>query len=154
MRVSTNFTLAELTKSQTALRLGIANMPHTPTIERLRLVCLNILEPVRKRFNIPFSPNSGYRSPQLNRIIGGAPSSQHVTGEAVDFEIPGISNYDLAVWIRDNLEFDQLILEAYTVGTPNSGWVHVSYKATGNRKEVLTASFLRGKPVYRKGLIK
>ena len=93
---------------------------------------------MRRKFAMPFAPNSGYRSVELNKAIGGSVTSQHTLGEAVDIELPGVSNYDLAVWIAANLYFDQLILEDYTPGKPNSGWVHVSLKAFDNRTNVLT----------------
>lgn len=97
-----------------------------------------ILEPVRNHFGRPFTPSSGYRSSALNAAVGSKPTSQHTTGEAVDFEIPGIPNATVAEWIRDHLEFDQLILEFYEPADPASGWVHVSLKAAGNRKQTLT----------------
>lgn len=145
MRLSDHFSLAELTKSTTALRLGIDNSVDplgAPTIvSNLEALALNILEPVREHFGIPFSPGSGYRCFILNRVLLSKDSSQHIRGQAADIEIPGISNFELAEWIRDNLDFDQLILEHYTLGEPTSGWVHVSYaRLQKNRKEVLTVS--------------
>jgi len=97
---------------------------------------------VRLHYGKPFRPNSGYRSTELNSEINGSSSSQHCKAEAVDIEIAGISNYELAVWIEQNLEFDQVILECYRKGEPNSGWVHVSLKdeETTNRAIVLTYS--------------
>lgn len=140
MNLSAHFSLAELTKSQTALRQNIQNTPSAAEIKNLKAVCENILEPVRSNYNnTPFSPTSGYRSKELNTAIGGSKTSQHMKGEAVDFEVPGVSNFDLASWIATNLEFDQLILEFYTSGVPHSGWVHCSYKKSGgNRKQTLT----------------
>lgn len=138
MKLSRNFYLRELTKSEAAARGGLDNTPPPDVIERLKLVAINILQPVRDHYGIAFAPNSGYRSPKVNTAVGGSKTSQHMTGEAVDFEVPGISNYDLACWIRDNLEFDQLILEFYNSGQPSSGWVHCSYKKHGNRKQCLT----------------
>jgi zinc D-Ala-D-Ala carboxypeptidase len=85
--------------------------------------------------------------------VGGSSTSQHCKGEAVDIECPGTSNYDVAKWIEDNLDFDQLILEFITLGIPDSGWVHVSYKSEGNRKQSLTAMKEDGKTVYKPGLI-
>ncbi len=141
-KLSEHFTLGELIKSETAERKGIDNMPSDNHIPKLKRLCTEILEPIRVHFGKPFRPNSGYRSPELNQSIGGASESQHCKCEAVDIEIPGISNYDLAVWIRDNLAFDQLILECYRQGEPNSGWVHVSLKDDGesNRAVALTYS--------------
>jgi hypothetical protein len=137
MNLSPHFTLAELTRSQLAVRRGIDNTPPAPAIERLRLLCLHVLEPVRDRFG-PFSPSSGYRSPALNRLLGSKDNSQHCKGEAADFEIHGIANIEVARWIAGALEFDQLILEFYSETDPAAGWVHCSYKSAGNRREVLT----------------
>lgn len=126
MRISPHFTLAELCKSGTADRLGISNMPGEAEVDALITVCEHVLERVRVHFSLPFSPNSGYRSLALNRTIGSKDTSQHVRGEAVDFELPGMDNLMLAHWCRENLMFDQLILEFYTPGVPSSGWVHCS----------------------------
>jgi hypothetical protein len=139
MRLSEHFTLRELTRSDTATRLDIDNTPNADEIETLKLVAENILEPVRKHFGFPFSPNSGFRCLELNRAIKSKDTSQHVLGQAVDLEVPSISNFDLAVWIRDNVpSYDQLILEFHVPGEPTSGWVHCSFKATGNRLAQLT----------------
>jgi len=144
MHLSPHFTLSEMTKSQTALRRGIGNSldPGNPddaeVINNLRLLCLEVLEPVREAFGIPFAPSSGYRSPALNTALGSKPTSQHVLGQAVDFELPGIPNLKLAQWVRDHLKYDQLILEFHEPGEPASGWVHVSLKETGNRRRELT----------------
>tara|TARA_R110000824_G_scaffold38780_4_gene118143 strand:+ start:5592 stop:6041 length:450 start_codon:yes stop_codon:yes gene_type:complete len=135
MQLSEHFTLAELTKSSTAARMGINNEPRAEVIKKLVLVCKNILEPVRNHYGIPFSPSSGFRCLELNQAIGSTDKSQHVLGEAVDFEVPGVSNRETAFWIRDNCEFDQLILEFHKEEDPNSGWIHGSYKGGGkNRK--------------------
>jgi hypothetical protein len=147
MNLSTNFSLAELTKSQTALRKGINNTPDHSAIDNMEKLCTAILQPVRDHFGIPFTPSSGYRSPELCIAVGSTIKSQHAKGQAADFEVPGVSNMELAEWIRDNLEFDQLILECYTGG--NTGWVHCSY-VHETRKEVLTYDRSNG---YRKGLI-
>lgn len=139
MQLSAHFTLAELTRSQTAARNGIDNTPDDRAIAALKALAQNILEPVRNHFGKPFSPSSGFRCPQLNFKVGSSPSSQHITGQAADFEVPDVSNLELAEWIRDNLAFDQLILEFYEPGKPNAGWVHCSYTAIGeNRFECLT----------------
>lgn len=138
MRLSDHFTLAEFTKSQTADRHGIDNTPDDAQTERLKILCENVLEPVREHFGKSFSPSSGFRSEELCVKIGSKTTSQHAKGEAVDFEIPGVDNKELAYWIVDNLDFDQLILEYYKPGVPDSGWVHVSFKGEGNRNEVLT----------------
>lgn len=137
MRLSTHFTLAEATKSQMAQRLGIANEPDSDHLLAMQLVASRILEPVRAHYGKPFTPSSWYRSAELNAYVGGSRTSQHCRGEAVDFEVPGIANGDLASWIYFNLDFDQLILECHDLDRPSSGWVHVSLKSTGNRVESL-----------------
>lgn len=149
MKLSDNFSLEELCKSSTASRLGIDNTAYDiDTINNLKNVARNILQPIREKYDIPFSPNSGYRSPTLNEAIKGSAKSQHCEGKAVDIEIPTIDNSALAHWINMNLDFDQLILEFYRKGDPKSGWVHVSYNEGNNRKEVLTFD---GK-MYERGL--
>lgn len=137
--LSKNFTLKELCKSDTAIRLGIPNHPGNEEIENLLALAQNILQPIRDKFG-PFTPQSGFRSLALNRLLKSKDTSQHVKGQAADIEIPGVSNLDLALWISQNLDFDQLILENYEPGDPSSGWVHVSYRGLGNRGQVLTYS--------------
>lgn len=138
MKLSRNFTLSEMVKSQSAIRRGIDNTPNDKVIEKLKNTAIHILQPVRDHFNTAFVPTSGYRCLELNRAIGSKDTSQHIKGEAVDFEVPGVSNYDLAKWIEANLAFDQLILEYYDSGHPNSGWVHCSFKTHGNRGQAIT----------------
>ena len=152
MKLSKNFSLQEFTKSQTALRQGIDNTPNDEHMEAAKKLFENVVQKVRDNFG-PTVINSGYRGPALNEAVGGSSRSQHCKGEAVDIECPGTPNYDVAKWIEDNLDFDQLILEFYTPGVPDSGWVHVSYKSEGNRKSVLTAMKEDGKTVYKPGLI-
>jgi zinc D-Ala-D-Ala carboxypeptidase len=153
MRLSKNFTLQEFTKSQTALRQGIDNTPEGEHLEAAKALFENVVQPVREKFG-PTVINSGYRGPALNEAVGGSAKSQHCKGEAVDIECPGVPNADIAQWIVDNLDFDQVILEFYTPGIPDSGWVHVSYRADGeNRKSILTAMKEDGKTVYKVGLI-
>ena len=149
MQLTANFTLEELTKSQHALRNNIDNAPGDDAVGCLRQVAQSILHPVREQFGVPFTPSSAFRCSELNQAIGGSQRSKQILGQAVDFEVPGVSNFDLAVWIRDNLEFEQLILECYTLGEPNSGWVHVSFVEGENRNEVLTY----GDGDYQQGLI-
>ncbi len=149
MQLSKHFTLEELIKSSLALRLGIDNTPGPAEISCLKDVAENILEPVRERYAVSFTPNSGYRCLALNKALKSGDNSQHIKGQAVDIEIPGVTNLDLALWVFANLEFDQLILECYTPGEANSGWVHCSYIPTGGRKQVLT--FSDGQ--YQEGLI-
>lgn len=150
-KLSDHFTFGELIRSATAERKGIDNTPPDEIIPKLKRLCTEILEPIRHHYGVPFRPNSGYRSNALNSEIGGSSRSQHCLGEAVDIEIAGVSNYDLAKWINDNLQFDQLILECYRQGEPTSGWVHVSLKAEGqeNRMAALTYS----NRTYSDGLI-
>ncbi len=154
MQLSKNFYLSELTASPTAKALKISNIPDQYAIANLKLVTQKILQPVRDRYGVSFSPNSGYRCQELNRRVGGSRNSQHTEGKAVDFEVPGVSNYDLALWCSRNLEFDQLILEFYTLGDPHSGWVHCSFNQGKNRKQVMTACKANGKTIYRAGLLK
>ena len=153
MKLSKNFSLAEFTRSQTATRRGIDNTPMGQHLEAAKTLFEKVVQPIRDHFG-PTRLNSGYRSPDLNKAVGGSKTSQHCQGEAADLEVPGVSNYDVAKWIEDNLEYDQLILEFYTPGIPNSGWVHVSYNHDGNqRKQSLTAMKENGKTVYKIGLI-
>lgn len=151
MRLSKNFTLQEFTKSQTATRRGIDNTPEGEHLEAAQALFENVVQPVRDNFGVT-TINSGYRGPELNEAVGGSSNSQHCKGEAVDIECPGVANYELASWIEANLDFDQLILEFYTPGIPDSGWVHVSYKPEGNRKSILTAAKVNGKTEYSVGL--
>ena len=141
-RLTANFTLEELIVSPTAKRLGLSNVPSPEHIANMKYVCEKILEPVRAHFGKPVQINSSYRSPLVNKAVGGSKTSQHSNGEAVDFEIPGISNKAVADWVADNLEFDQVILEFYNAKDgANSGWVHASIKRNGaNRKQRLIAS--------------
>ena len=151
MKLSDNFSLTEFTKSQTAERKGITNKPNEIHVMAMESLCHNILERVRSAFSKPININSGYRSVALCEAIGSKSTSQHCDGEAADIEIYGVSNYDLAKYIENNLNFDQLILECWDGIEPNSGWVHVSYvNENANRKEVLTYTRQNG---YTKGII-
>jgi zinc D-Ala-D-Ala carboxypeptidase len=150
--LSKNFSLQEYTKSQTATRQGLDNTPNEDHMASAKLLFENVVQKVRDHFGVTVI-NSGYRGPALNTAVGGSSNSQHCKGEAVDIECPGTGNYDVAKWIEDNLDFDQLILEFYTPGIPDSGWVHVSYKSEGNRKQSLTAMKEDRKTVYKPGLI-
>ena len=169
MRISQNFSLQELVHSPTALHAGIDQEEHLDTnaVSRITALVLSVLQPVRDKFG-PTKVNSCFRSRPLNDLVNGSPNSSHCcsgTSSAADIEIysEDISNMELAVWIRDNLEFDQLILENYNPNRvskitgkkegPNSGWVHVSYSAVGdNRKQVLRMIKKKGKPKYFQGL--
>jgi zinc D-Ala-D-Ala carboxypeptidase len=153
MNLTKNFTLEEMIKSETALRHGMDNTPGENEIGNLKLLCEKVLQPVRDHFGKGVKVNSGFRHPDVNAKVGGSRTSDHTRGQASDIEIPGVPNAELAEWIRDNLEFRQLILEFYTPGVPDSGWVHVSYVAEDNKKEVLTATKKDGKTVYLPGLV-
>ena len=155
MQLSEHFNLKEFTKSETAIRKRIDNTPGPEHAQNLKIVCEKILEPVRKHFGKPVRINSGYRGPALNSAVGGSSKSQHCNGEAVDFEIDGLANPELAKWVSQNCEFDQVILEFYDPKEgPNSGWVHASYTSKGtNRKQLLTAVTVNGKTVYKPGLV-
>ena len=152
MKLSTNFTVAEYIKSQTATRHEIDNSLSEEHLENAKKLFANVVQPIREKFGITII-TSGYRSPDLNAKIGGSSKSQHCKGQAVDLECLKESNADVAMWIENNLDFDQLILEFYTPSEPSSGWIHVSYNEDGkNRKSVLTASKINGKTVYTNGL--
>ena len=137
MKLSKNFSLKELTRSQTADRKGIANNPNEDQIDKLQNLCEMVLQPVRDHFKQVVSVSSGFRSPELCVAIGSSVNSQHAKGEAADFEITGVPNKQLADYIYKHLDFDQLILEYHNPEEANSGWVHCSYKNTNNRKEYL-----------------
>ena len=154
MKLTPNFSLSEMTKSDTALRLDMDNTPNAVQTENLKTLCEKVLQPVRDHFGKGVKVNSGFRHPQVNAAVGGSKTSDHCKGMAADIEIPGVANGDLAQWIVDNLEFRQVILEFYTPGVPDSGWVHVSFNPEDNKKQVLTATKQRGKTVYLEGLVK
>jgi len=151
MQLSKNFSLRELTRSQTAIRKGIKNEPDQEQLMNLVALTVKILQPCRDKFG-SVSINSGLRVLELNKAIGSGNNSQHTKGQAADFEAYSISNTELAKWIKDNRCFDQLILE-YPGKDPRDGWVHCSFNRLGNRMEVLTAVKERGKTVYKKGLL-
>ena len=154
MKISKNFTLKELTKSSTGERLGIDNsVKDQETLVNLCALTHNVLQKIREEHGRT-TVNSSFRCLDLNRAIKSSDKSQHVLGEAADIECPSIDNFLLAKWIASNLDFDQVLLEFYTPGIPDSGWVHVSYKADGsNREKELTAVKIKGKTVYKEGLI-
>ena len=149
MKLSENFSLNEFTKSQTAVRREIPNEPTEEHLENLKALVENVLQPIRDSKGQPIRISSGYRSSRLNTAIGGSGNSQHCKGEAADFEINGLDNYELAEWISTFItEFDQLILEYLKEEDPNSGWVHCSYKSEGNRKQYLKAYKENGSTKY------
>ena len=152
MRLSPNLTLAEVTKSQTAIRLDISNKPTRAHLKALEAVAVNIFQPVRDHFDTPIAVTSGYRSDELNKAIGGSAKSQHSKGEALDLDADvwgGTENQYIFHYIHQNLVFDQLIWEFGT--DENPAWVHVSFKADGtNRMEVLQAVRQNGKTIYKR----
>lgn len=141
-KLSEYFTLPQLCNSQTAKANGISNVPENNTIEQnLEALAKNILDPIKKKFG-NLQINSGYRSQALNEALENSSSnSQHLYGQAADIEVPNVSNLELAQWIKNNLSFDQVILENATDldNNVNSGWVHVSYSRTNNRHQALTS---------------
>ena len=151
MKLSKNFSLEELTKSDTAIRRGINNVPSEDVINNIQELVDNVLQPVRDRLG-PVVVTSGYRSPELNTAIGGSKTSDHCLGMAADIEVLGIDNKITAEYIRDNLVFTQLILEFYKDGVPDSGWVHVSFDPKDLKKQVLRADKVSGKTHYSKGI--
>ena len=152
MKLTNNFTLQELTKSEIAIRRGLDNTPTVQVVERLQLLAEQVLQPVREHFAKGVKVNSGYRAPEVNAAVGGSKTSDHCLGMAADIEIPGVPNAELAQWIEANLPYTQLILEFYTQGIPDSGWVHVSYDPANLKKQSLTAVKREGKTVYLPGL--
>jgi len=140
MKLSSNFILREMTQSQTALRNDIDNTPNESQIENLKALCENVLQPLRDYYEAPIKITSGYRSPDLCKILNSKITSQHCAnnGAAADFEIFGYDNKEVASHIKNNFEFDQLILEYYDSSDINSGWIHCSFKSGANRKESLT----------------
>ena len=132
MKLSENVTLQEFEASPTATARGIANKMNAAQIESAKLLCEKVFQPLRAHVGNPIKINSGYRSPALNKAIGGSTTSQHCKGEAMDLDL---HDKALFVWIIDNLDFDQAIFEAGTESA--AAWFHLSYKKVGNRKQVL-----------------
>lgn len=148
MQLTKHFFLHEFTRSSTASRLNINNTPNQYHIENLKDLCSFVLEKVREHFKSPIIITSGFRCEELNKAIGGSPTSQHLSGEAADFTIKNLDLYEVACFIRDNLVFDQLILENYNT---QNGWIHVSFTSRRkNRKSCLT--FKNGR--YYPGLLR
>jgi len=152
MKISEHLDLAEVTRSDSAKRKGISNMPTPEHIENFKKLAQNIFEPIRKHFGVPIMISSGYRSKALNTAIGGSLTSQHCTGEAIDIDMDGtangVTNKMVFDYIKDNLSFDQLIFEFGTKDAPD--WVHVSFETTGKqRKQILRAVKTGGKTAYQ-----
>jgi hypothetical protein len=149
MQLSTNLSLAEVTRSETAKRRGISNMPTPEHIENFKKLAVNIFQPIREHFGKPILISSGYRSAELNKAIGGSLSSQHCSGEAIDIDMDGtdITNKQIFDYIKDNLNFDQMIWEFGTDANPD--WVHVSFASNrSQRKQILVAKKVNGKTTY------
>jgi zinc D-Ala-D-Ala carboxypeptidase len=152
MKLSENLDLSEVTRSESAKRNGIKNTPTAQHIENFKKLAENIFQPIRNHFNVPIRISSGYRSAELNEKIGGSKTSQHSTGEAIDIDMDGtsITNKQIFDYIKNNLDFDQLIWEFGTTSNPD--WVHVSYESTGKqRNQILIAKRVNGKTVYSNG---
>lgn len=149
MRLSKNLTLAEVTKSATAIRKGISNEPTIEHLENLKAVAENIFQPLRDKFAVPIAITSGYRSADLNKAIGGSSTSQHCKGQALDIDADvygGLTNKEIFDYIKDSLDFDQLIWEFGTKNNP--AWVHCSFISNGNRRQILRAIKKNGKTSY------
>jgi len=152
MKLSKNFSLTELTRSQTASRLGLDNTPTLTVIDNLQALVDNVLQPMRDALG-PVNITSGYRSPDVNAAVGGSNTSHHSRGMAADLTVVGKTNKDVCEWIRDNLKFTQLIWEFPTKENPQAGWVHVAYDPKDLKCQVLTATKVNGKTVYTAGLV-
>jgi zinc D-Ala-D-Ala carboxypeptidase len=150
MKLSNHLDLSEVTRSESAKRNGISNMPTEEHIENFKLLAEKVFEPIREHFGVPIHISSGYRSKELNAKIGGSSSSQHCKGEAIDIDMDGtpngVTNADVFNYIKDNLKFDQLIWEFGTDKNPD--WVHVSYSEVKNRGQKLKAIKSNGKTSY------
>lgn len=145
MNLTENLTLQEATKSNTATRLGIDNTPNQAVIDRMIVTAENIFQPLRKELG-PIRISSFYRSPDLNRAIGGSKTSQHCTGEAIDMQGILVTNKELFNKACDLENFDQIIWEFGTLEEPD--WVHVSYSKTHNRKQILRATKIGKRTAY------
>jgi len=141
MKLSKYVSLSEVTKSDTATRRSISNEPTPEHLENLKTICTEVFDKVREHFGVPIYISSGYRSAALNKAIKGSPTSDHSLGRALDldqdFRSNGITNMDVFKFIKDNLEFDQLIYEFGSSKNPD--WVHVGYRKGANRKQILVA---------------
>lgn len=154
MQLTQNFSLHEMIKSEAAERHGLDNNPPPHVVQNLKALCVYVLQPVRDYFKTGVKVNSGYRSSAVNVAVGGSKTSDHCYGYAADIEIPGVPNYDVAYFIQYGMPFRQLILEFYTPGVPDSGWVHVSYNPNDLKRQVLTATKVNGRVVYTPGLMR
>ena len=141
MKISEHLELSELTRSESAKRNGISNMPTAEHIENFKILATKVFEPIREHFGVPIRISSGYRSAELNKCVGGSATSQHSSGEAIDIDQDQttITNKQVFQYIKDNLAFDQLINEF------NYAWVHVSYKANGKQRGEVWEAYKEGK---------
>lgn len=149
MQLSKNLTLAEATKSQVATRLGIKNIPNQAQTRNLQLIAQHVFQPVRDHFDVAIAVTSGFRSLALNKAIGGSKTSEHMEGRALDLDgdvFGGVTNKEIFDYIKNNLEFNQLIWEFGDKDNPD--WVHVSYKEGSNKRQVLRAKMHKGRAVY------
>jgi hypothetical protein len=145
-RISKHISLKEATKSETATKLGISNMPNATELANMKLLAEKCFEPIREWYGKPITVNSFFRSIKLNSSISGSSgTSQHCLGQAIDISASA-DNKKLFDYAKQNLDFDQLIAEFPTNSIPS--WVHVSYKNTGNRKQILVAKKINGKSTY------
>ena len=149
MLLTPHFSLAELIRSQTAIRRNIDNTPDKTVTDNLQDLCEKVLEPIRDHFKQPVIVTSGYRSPALNKRIGGSGTSQHCFGMAADFTVANVSNWDVCQYALKNLNYDQLIFEY-----GEAGWIHISYREGDNRNMELSAKKVSGKTKYLTGLIR
>lgn len=152
MKLSQYVSLSEVTKSDTATKRGIDNSPTPEHLENLKVICAEVFDKVREHFGVPLFISSGYRSAALNKAIGGSATSDHNLGRALDldqdFRGNGVTNKQVFDYIRQNLDFDQLIWEFGSNDNPD--WVHVGYRKGANRKQVLRAKKVGSKTVYEK----
>ena len=149
-KISKYVTYSEVTKSNQATALKLANIPNATQLNNLRLVCTNVFDKVREHFGKPIGISSGFRSVELNAKIGGSKTSQHCEGKALDIDgdvFGGINNKLLFFYIKENCIFDQLIWEFGSENAPD--WVHVSYNEGKNRGQVLRALKVGGKTIYK-----
>lgn len=132
MQLTPHFTLEELTRSATAEQRGIDNTPNEEVVENLQRLARNVLEPARQKFGAPIIVSSGYRCGELNKAVGGKPTSQHLHGEAADLQVKGVRNLSKLYRILDDIPHDQLLFETNGNGTK---WIHVSFRLCGNRNQ-------------------
>jgi len=149
MKLTTHFALSEFTRSESAKREGLDNTPTAEHLENLKTLCEKVLEPIRERYG-SINISSGYRGKMLNHFIGGSVSSDHCVGRAADIDMDdsgtGVTNTEIFNYIKDNLDYDQLIWEFGTKEKPD--WVHVGYRGKDNRKQTLRATKVNGKSHY------